>query len=313
MHDLAIVLVSHYGARWVRACLASIGPHLENCVADIVVVSNADDETEEIVREFPHVRFIRCENHGFAHANNVGVRTCQARFVLFLNVDTEILRGRSPTYCPCSIDDLRWPLPACARFPRRTSCSRRSGVFRARCERSARPWAQSGSPWHPSWAGERELDLASYDEEVDCDWASGSFLLVRYEVLDEIGLMDERFFLYSEEPDLCLRAKRAGWDVRHLPAMTILHHAGKAGVNPKLEAQAAFARLQYVEKHFSSRLNRSVYRGALALRYGLRAMRRGRDGSPRREAARAAFRVVLGIDPPPFPRSSRSTPAVVSR
>lgn len=313
MHDLAIVLVSHYGAPWVRPCLESIGQHLGNCSADIVVVSNADDGTEEIVGEFPLVRFIRCENHGFAHANNVGLRTCQARFVLFLNVDTEILSGsfadllsvfdRRPSLGVAGVRQVSAAnvlLPTIRRFP---SPARALGEA----------LGSERFPWHPSWAGERDLDLASYAAEVDCDWTSGSFLLVRHEVLDEIGLMDERFFLYSEEPDLCLRAKRAGWNVRHLPAMTILHHAGKGGINPKLEAQAAFARLQYVEKHFPSRLNRSVYRGALTLRYGLRAMRRGRDGSRHRAAARAAFRVVLGIDPPPFRDPLRPTPAVVNR
>ena len=70
-------------------------------------------------------------------------------------------------------------------------------------------------------------------------------MLARREALESAGLMDERFFIFSEEPDLCYRIKQAGWDVRHLPWMTILHHADKAGVNPKIEAQNAYTRMQY--------------------------------------------------------------------
>src|SRR4029078_2118354 len=57
----------------------------------------------------------------------------------------------------------------------------------------------------PRFLGERELDMAVYEREVECDWTSGSFMLARREALLSAGLMDERFFIYSEEPDLCLR------------------------------------------------------------------------------------------------------------
>ena len=107
-------------------------------------------------------------------------------------------------------------------------------------------------PFHPSWSGERELQLSRYADELACDWTSGSFLALRRETLQAIGLMDERYFLYSEEPDLCLRAKRAGWEVRHLPVMTIIHHAGKAGVDARLSAQDAYSRIQFARKFFSA-------------------------------------------------------------
>ena len=106
-------------------------------------------------------------------------------------------------------------------------------------------------PLRASWLGERELDLSRYEREFDCDWTSGSFMLARREALESAGYFDERFFIYSEETDLCLRIKAAGWDIRHLPIMTVLHHADKAGVNPKMAAQDAYARKQYSRKHFS--------------------------------------------------------------
>ena len=75
--------------------------------------------------------------------------------------------------------------------------------------------------------------------------------MARREAIESAGFMDERFFIYSEEPDLCLRMKRAGWGIRHLPLMTIVHHAGKGGIRPKMAAQDAFTRIQLARKHFS--------------------------------------------------------------
>lgn len=87
--------------------------------------------------------------------------------------------------------------------------------------------------------GERVLDVRAHDCDVACDWTTGSFMLVRRDALRSAGFFDERFFLYSE--DLCFRIKQAGWEIRHLLHLTILH-AGKDGWNPRLDAQAAFAK-----------------------------------------------------------------------
>ena len=156
-------------------------------------------------------------------------------------------------------------------------------------------------PVRPRWAGERELDLSRYDEELEIDWTSGSFMLARREALLSAGLLDERSFIYTEEPDLCLRMRNAGWKIAHLPEMTILHHAGKAGKNPRMEAQNAFARLHYARKHYSG-LYRAMFVGALGLGYGVRAAVPGRSSysRSRRAASRLALRTMAGLAPPPF-------------
>jgi GT2 family glycosyltransferase len=115
------------------------------------------------------------------------------------------------------------------------------------------------------------------------------------------GLLDERFFIYSEETDLCLRIKQAGWDIRHLTGMTIVHHAGKGGVRPKMVAQEAYARRQYARKHFS-RPARAAYLTAVMGRHVARALGPGRggDAAARRKAARRAIATLLGRAEPPF-------------
>jgi GT2 family glycosyltransferase len=127
-------------------------------------------------------------------------------------------------------------------------------------------------------------------------------MLARREALLSAGLLDERFFIYSEEPDLCLRIKRAGWQVRHLPQMTIVHHAGKGGVRPRMVAQDAYTRKQYARKHFGA-VHRGLYLSALGVRHLIRAAgaRAGdADGAARREGARRALRTLAGRAEPPF-------------
>ena len=155
-------------------------------------------------------------------------------------------------------------------------------------------------PVHPSWLGERVLDEALYDLETPCDWTSGSFMLVRKAAIDDVGGMDERFFLYCEETDFCLRMRQAGWTVVHLPQMTIFHQSSTTVGDP-LSRQMAFARRQYMAKHFS-RASRVAGIAALALGYALRSVKpgRGTDARRRRAASRSAFTTLLGLTPPPF-------------
>lgn len=304
MIDLAVIIVSANSGRWLRPCLSSLLPHAGGARLDVVVVdSGCTDDTVSIVRrEFPWVRIVSCENRGFGHGNNRGFLTTSAPYVLFLNPDTEILEGtfgellqeleRRPEVGLVGVrsrtpEGVQWP--TIRRFPTPTRV-----LFEG--------LGSEHLPLRASWLGERELDPAAYERDTACDWVSGSFMLARREAVLGAGLMDERFFLYCEEPDLCLRIKRAGWEVRHLPLMRILHHAGGAGFDPRFVAQEAFARRQYVEKHFSP-LRRRAALAAYAIGYLLRATAGGRDRARAREqraASRAALMALLGKAPPPF-------------
>ncbi len=127
-------------------------------------------------------------------------------------------------------------------------------------------------------------------------------MLARREALLSAGMLDERSFIYSEEPDLCLRIKRAGWQVRHLPQMTIVHHAGKGGVRPRMVAQDVYARKQYAHKHFG-RAYRGLYHLALATRHLVRlagARAGDAEAAARRESALLALRTLVGRADPPF-------------
>ena len=303
MHDLAIIIVSTNEARWLRPCLSSIFEHVGSIALDVVVADNeSTDGTSEVVESFSGARAVRCANKGFAHANNRGALTTDARYILFLNPDTEVREGTFGELVEAldarpsvGLVGVKQVGPNGVLFP---TMRRFPNALRAVGEAVG----SERLPVRANWLGERELRMELYDEERPCDWTSGSFMLTRREALDSAGLMDERFFIYSEEPDLSLRMKRAGWETRHLPLMTILHHEGKAGISDRMLAQEAFARMQYARKHFS-RSHQGAYAAALALRYVARIALAGPGpaaGAQRRAANRRALRTLTGRQPPPF-------------
>jgi N-acetylglucosaminyl-diphospho-decaprenol L-rhamnosyltransferase len=304
MHDLAIIIVSTNEARWLTPCLSSLFEHAGSIAVDVVVADNeSTDGTQELVaRDFPAARVVTCQNRGFAHANNRGALTTNARYVLFLNPDTEILEGTFQDLVAALDARPRVGLAGVRQLSAEGTLSPTIRYFPNALRTLAEALGSERLPLRGTWFGERELRLELYDEERPCDWTSGSFMLTRREALDSAGLLDERFFIYSEEPDLSLRMKRAGWETRHLPLMTILHHEGKAGISDRMAAQDAFARMQYAHKHFSPP-HRVLYGGALALRYVARAAgaRPATEaGARRREANLRALRTLLGTQEPPF-------------
>lgn len=299
--DLSIIVVSTNEARWLEPCLRTIFTHAGDASLDVVVVDNGStDGTRALVEtEFPAARVVESENHGFAHANNRGARTSNARYVLFLNPDTEVVDGSFGELVAAmderpdvglagvrqvSADGTLWPtiryFPSVARALGEALLSER--------------W-----PRRPVWSGERELDLSLYEREVECDWTAGSFMFARRDALLSAGLLDERFFIYSEEPDLCLRLLRAGWRTVHLPDMTIVHHAEKAGLRPRMVAQDTYTRKQYARKHFS-RGRRSAYLSAVFAGHAIRAIVPSRRLPERREGAKLAMGTLIGRKQPPF-------------
>jgi GT2 family glycosyltransferase len=313
MHDLAVIVVSTNDRHWLEPCLSTVFARAGDLDLDVVVADNeSTDGTAELIEdEFRGARVVPCSNRGFGHANNRAALTCDARYVLFLNPDTEILEGtleelvrtldRRPEIGLAGVRQVTADgalYPTIRRFPDAlTAFGEAFGAGR---------FARS-----PGRMRERELDERVYAEEVACDWMTGSFMVCRREALLGAGLFDERFFMSSEETDLAYRIKQAGWQVVHLPQLTILHHVhmGKP-LGRRMEAQYALARRQYADKHFSP-AHKAAYLSMVGVRYRVRFLaslvRSG--GGEARANARAALRTMRGAEPPPF---GDSPPAAVA-
>ena len=297
---LSVIIVSANSAKWLRPCLTTVYERAGDVDLDVVVVAaGCTDETVPLVeRHFPQARTISCPNRGFAFANNRALRTVDADWVLFLNPDTEILEG--------SFADLIDTLG-----PRSTVGL--AGVRQVTADGQLFPTIRHfpnairflfetlGSerfPIRTSWLGERELDLRVYERDIACDWTSGSFMLVRWEALPECRVHGRAVLplLRGNGPLSPHQAGGLGDSPR--PYLTILHHANKGGWNPQLEAQVAYAKRQYIEKHLSP-IHQIAAKGALVLGFTLRSALGG-GGQGRKGSSRAALATLLGLRPPPF-------------
>lgn len=301
MDDLAVIIPSLNDAPWLAACLPTVFARAGDLELDVVVCDlESEDGTRELVEtRFPQARVITRPNRGFASCNNEALDTCDARYVLLLNADTEILEG-SLAALVAAMDDR----PGVGVLGVRQLDSQ--GAIYPTMRRFLSPWrlileALGAERWARGLV-HRVLDERAYDRDTTCDWTIGSFMLIRREALRSAGVLDERFFFYSEEEDLCRRVRQAGWDIRHVPLVTIVHHVGKGGRRPQFEAQKAYARRQYAQKHFGP-AGRALVLLAQLVGDLVRLAPVGADQAGRRSrqySARASLAVSLGLSDPPF-------------
>jgi N-acetylglucosaminyl-diphospho-decaprenol L-rhamnosyltransferase len=304
MADLDVIVVSFNSASYLAPCLRSIYAHAGDVELDVVVVDNdsTDGSPELVEAQFPQARVLRNENLGFAHGNNRGFEVTGSPYVLFVNPDVEIRAG---TFADLLVEVAARPrlgLMGCRQLTEDGDVYPTIRRFPTPSRSLFEALGSGRFPIRASWMGERELDLAVYERESPCDWVSGSFMLARRQAVEDAGLMDERFFLFSEETDLCMAMKEAGWEVRYLPEMTIFHDFGKNGLSPRLSAQEAYARRQYLFKR-SGTISRGLSTAGLALFHARRAVGSigpGDRRTARRAAAQAALAVLLGRSGPPF-------------
>ncbi|HEX6781232.1 MAG TPA: glycosyltransferase family 2 protein [Solirubrobacterales bacterium] len=301
MDDVCVIIVSHDGKHWLDGALGTLYASAGDLDLDVVVVDNGRDGSAAYVEErFPRARTISCANHGFGAANNVGLETADARYVLFLNPDTEFLDGTLGDLVAAMDRRSRVGLAGVRQVGSGGELAPSMRRFPSTMNMLAEALAIERIPLLRRFLGERVPVSPAYDREAGCDWTSGSFMLARREALEQTGGFDERFFLFSEETDLCWRLRRAGWRIEHLPLVTIRHYESERSATPRMEAQSAYARLQFAHKHFR---RVAPYRLAMVLRYGLRA---------RRKPARAALEAVLRDESPLAPPPLEAQATIVS-
>jgi N-acetylglucosaminyl-diphospho-decaprenol L-rhamnosyltransferase len=249
--SLAIIIVTYNSAQEIDACLESLVGHTSPFPTSITVVDNASpDGTAAHVRKgWPSVQVIDSGgNLGFAKANNIGIRATTSDYVLLLNPDTVAPPGAVQTL-----------VRGLASHPDAAIAGARLLSERGFPELS---WGAPITPWRELTTMifsrlylrkvrllVRHMDkLSRIGREVA--WVSGACMVIRRPDLDAVGLLDERYFMYNEDVDLCLAMQQRGRRVLYIAGAEVLHHRGKSAArNPEMERLRQQSHVAYYEKH----------------------------------------------------------------
>jgi N-acetylglucosaminyl-diphospho-decaprenol L-rhamnosyltransferase len=303
MADLSVIIVSHNSAADLPQCLGSLFERQGDVDMQVVVAdSGSTDETAVVAGRFP-ILFLPGENRGFAAANNRALAhagVADSRYVLFLNPDTAVREGSLAELV--ALGDARPKTGVLA--VRQVDPEGRLIHSLFRFPSPGRYWLEVFKLPFLRGRGHRIVDEACYQHEGECDWAIGACLLVRGEVLRRVGWFDERFFLTSEEVDLCRRVRAAGWLVTYTPSLTIMHRYSSAG--RARDPWRAWLLIHYkavYARKWSSPVGHLLSRAALALRFASEALSPWRSADERR-IARVMTRAAVGLPGPSGPAGS---------
>lgn len=232
MPDLSVLIVSWNVRQLLLSCLAALPAAVGNALScEVIVVDNAssDGTVEAVRRAFPQVQIIaNSQNCGFAGGNNQALDVARGDFLLLLNPDTEPAPGaitelvhfiRNHPDVGIVGPRLRYgdgsEQSSRRRFPSLLILFTESTIV------------QECAPWLP-WFRRYVMSDRAGDVPQRVDWIVGAAMLARRQLIDDIGGLDERFFMYSEELDWCRQARAASWAVAYDPAAEIVHYEGKS-------------------------------------------------------------------------------------
>ncbi len=269
--DLSIIIVSYNTREYLKISLLSLTQALQKSQlkSEIFVVDNASQDASKkmVATKFPDVHLLaNKENIGYAKANNLAMRQARGKYILLLNSDTKVPRktlGHMVNFMEanplvgvstCKVKLANgWLDPACHRgFPTPWA----SLCYFLGLERLF-PKIKLFSGYHLYY-----LDLSTTHE---IDSAVGAFYLVRKSVVNQVGLLDEDFFMYGEDLDWSYRIKQAGWKIMFVPDISITHYKKSSGRESgnreaRVKSTAAFYDTMkiFYKKHLVKRYPRSV-------------------------------------------------------
>ena len=252
MPRLAIVIVTFNSRQEIDGCLQSLTANPPATDHTISIVDNAstDGTAEQVRRHWPGVQLLQAaSNLGFATASNTGIRATTGELVLLLNPDTRAPAG--------AIDRLVGYVDA---HPRTAIAGPRIVDADGHAELSFGPMIS------PLAELRQKLLLTGNDRRIPLiaplvqrmarrskpvDWVSGACLLARRADIEAAGLLDERYFLYTEDVDLCAAVRRSGKDVQFVADVEIVHLRGRSAVSNRTATSAAYRRSQmaFYQKH----------------------------------------------------------------
>lgn len=244
---LSVVIVSYNVRQYLTACIDSVALALKGIEGEVFVVDNnsSDDSVEVIAHDYPWVHLINnIENLGFSKANNVAIRQAAGEYVLLLNPDTVVAE-----------DTLRHVLAFMDEHPEAGA----AGVKMHNADGTLAPESRRAVPT-PLVAARKMIGFTkryymsylSWEKPAQIQVVSGAFFMIRRKALDQVGLLDEDFFMYGEDIDLSYRLLKGGWQNWYLP-YSIIHYKGQSTQKSDFRYVHVFyqAMLIFFRKHYS--------------------------------------------------------------
>lgn len=243
---LSIQIVNFRSRRYLRKCLFSISENLPaGNETEILIVNNDEETLDEISDDLKNKLNLQIletqKNIGFGRAHNAGFERSQGEYILFLNPDTRILPGALQALLDVFAKDEKvgivGPILVDSAGNVQLDCfgdrhTPLSTIKKKIFKRNGRQ-ARGGG------------------EIFETDWISGGAMLARRNVLEEMGGFDENFFMYFEDVDLCLRAKKLGSKIMVNPKARVLHESGKSFASEREKKKHYYASQDYyLRKHF---------------------------------------------------------------
>lgn len=252
---LSIIIVNWNTKNLLDKCLTSVLRETKNVDFEIFVVDNAssDGSTQMVQEKYPEIKLIaNKENRGFAAANNQAIKQAAGDYVLMLNPDAVILNNAGDK----AISILQKRPEAGILGPKTYN---KDGSVQKTVRKNPGLTTQLIFPSKmkqifPGWKTLKNYyqENFDYEQEQFAEQIQGSFMLIKKEVFDKIGLLDEKFFIWFEEVDFCQRAREAGFKIIYSPSVEINHCGSESFIQvPTLKKQGIYNRslLYYFWKH----------------------------------------------------------------
>jgi GT2 family glycosyltransferase len=303
MLDLSIIVVNWNTRDLTARCLSAVDATVKKIAYETIVVdNNSSDGSQDMVRtQFPNVKLIaNMDNGGFAKANNQGIQISQGRYVLLLNSDAFVLENTLDTMVTFMDSHPEAGMAGCKLLYENGSLQASCATFPTLATEFYIAVGLDKLFPKSKIFGKYLMTDWDYSTMREVDVIMGAFMMVRKTGIDQVGVMDESFFMYSEEVDWCYRFKAAGWKILFTPEVECIHIWGGSSRAVKVETLIRLyrARVQFFRKHYG-RLTAFLYKIILIFNSLVRVVP-GAVYYLRNEAGRQkhyAFRQLLGAIP----------------
>jgi GT2 family glycosyltransferase len=255
---LSVIVVTWNSREHIKACLASVARSAASLPHEVIVVDNdsGDGTAEVVARAFPAATLIRNrENRGFPKAVNQGLRRAGGRFLLLLNPDAEVVEDALPRMVRFLGEHERVGIAGCR-------VENPDGTLQRGCRRMLPTprrmlFRLSGlAALFPRWRllSEYTMTFRAENETHPVEAVSGSFLMIRRQAMERVGLMDEAFFMYGEDLDWCKRVAADGWGIMYVHDACVRHHLGQSSRKARRRTVRDLHRAGaiYYRKHLAS-------------------------------------------------------------